>query len=81
MELKDWIFTGLGLIMSLIAFIWKREMESIKGENNEIKTMIKDREDRNYTAHKEIWSETNSIRERVTRVEATQERCSTCRGE
>jgi uncharacterized protein YdcH (DUF465 family) len=81
MEIKDWIMTGLGILFGLLSFIFKREMERISEDNNELNDMVKNREERNYQSHKEIWDEQNKLRERVSKVEAIQDRCSTCRGE
>lgn len=81
MSLENILTIGLGLLISIISYVWKKETDGIKADNDELRNMIKDREDRNYSAHKEVWQEMGNMRERMTKVETTQERCQTCRGE
>lgn len=80
MELKTAIEIGVLLVIGIIGFFIRREMDKQQSDNDDLRNMIKEREDRNFVINKEQDNRLNSLENRTTAIETVQAHCDVFNG-
>lgn len=80
MDVKFWVELAIVIVLGLISYFMKRELDRVKADNDELKTMTKEREERNYTINKEQDEKLADLASRCMAVETVQSHCKACSG-
>ncbi len=77
---KSIIEIAVVVVIGIIGFFMRRELDRIKADNDDLRYMIKEREERNYDINKEQDAKLESLGNRMVVVETVQGHCATCQG-
>ena len=68
----------IGVVIAILGFLIKRELDRHQGDNDELRNMITEREARKYEINKEQDKKLQELEVKMTKIQTTQELCRHC---
>ena len=80
MELKDFIMSGIGLLLSIMSYAYIRDIKALKESLDGAVATLNKHAETNIDAHKEIWIELHRIDKDQANTATIVNRCKSCSG-
>ena len=78
MGIEAWFTIALGVIITIVGFVFTSNINDIKGSIKDLKDMIQAREDRNFDEHEKIYGSISVLEKKTVEIETVQNHCGTC---